>query len=73
MQRAWLFRKWPKLVSNPFLYRSIMNLFDEPILTVLNDGKPRIFAFHLFEYNFTCSMVFVKKDLGSYLPREDLL
>jgi hypothetical protein len=28
------------MVLNPFLYRSIMDFFDERILSVLKDGKP---------------------------------
>ena len=41
------------MVLNPFLHRSIMDLFDERILAVLNDGKPRVLAQLLGEVGFS--------------------
>jgi predicted ArsR family transcriptional regulator len=41
------------MVLNAFLYRSVMDLFDERILTVLNDGKSRVFAQLLGEVGFS--------------------
>ena len=40
-----VFHEWLKMVLSPFLnVRFIMDLFDERILAVLKDGKPRIFT-----------------------------
>jgi hypothetical protein len=41
------------MVLNPFFYESTMDLFDELILTVLNDGKPRVLAQLLGEVDFS--------------------
>jgi hypothetical protein len=42
--RAGLSLIWDKMVSNTLLYyKSIMGLFDQAILQLLRDGKPREF------------------------------
>jgi predicted ArsR family transcriptional regulator len=41
------------MVLNPFLYRSIMDFFDERILSVLKDGKPLNLAQLLGEVGFS--------------------
>ena len=41
------------MVLNPFLNSLIMDLYDERVLAVLNDGKPRVFTQLLDEVGFS--------------------
>ena len=48
-----MFLKWSKMVLNPSLSRSIMDFFDERILTALKDGRPRFLSQLLGEVGFS--------------------